>query len=59
MVTGAKAGHLPLPGLLGRLYAGSIGGVFRQMQNESRILRNLDKVAVRDGSIELVTASGE
>lgn len=59
VVTGAKAGHLPLPGLLGRLYAGSVGGVFRQMRNESRILRNLDTVVVSDGSIELATRSGK
>lgn len=58
VVTGAKAGHLPLPGLLGRLYAKTAGGVFRQMRGESRILRNLEKVAVSAGSIELTTRSG-
>ena len=59
VVTEAKVGHLPLPGALGRFYAGTTRGMFRQMQNEARILRNRDKVAVNDGSIELVTASGE
>jgi hypothetical protein len=58
VVTGAKAGHLPLPGFLGKLYAGTVGGVFRQMNNESRIIRNLDGVSVNDGSIELLTKSG-
>jgi len=58
VVTGAKAGHLPLPGILGRLYAGTTSGVFRQLKNESRILRNLDGVVVNDGSIELLTQSG-
>lgn len=58
-VTGAQAGHLPLPGLLGKLYAHTVGGVFRQMRNESRILRNLDSAVVSDGSIELATRSGK
>ena len=58
-VTGAQAGHLPLPGILGKLYAHTVGGVFRQMRNESRILRNLDTAVVSDGSIELATRSGK
>ena len=58
VVTGARAGHLPLPGLLGRAYAATTGGVFRQLKNESRILRNLDGVQVGDGSIELLTKAG-
>ena len=58
VVTGAKAGHLPLPGLLGRAYAATTSGVFRQLKNESRILRNLDAVQVSDGSIELLTKAG-
>ncbi len=58
VVTGARAGHLPLPGLLGRAYAATTGGVFRQLKNESRILRNLDAVQVSDGSIELLTKAG-
>ena len=59
VVTGAKAGHLPLPGILGKLYAGTTSGVFRQLKNESRILRNLDGAVVNDGSIELLTKSGK
>ena len=58
-VTGAKAGHLPLPGILGRLYASTQSGLFRQLKNESRIVRNLDGVSVNDGSIELLTKSGK
>ena len=58
VVTGAKAGHLPLPGILGRLYAATQTGLFRQMKNESRIVRNLDGAAVNDGSIELLVKSG-
>ena len=58
VVTGAKAGHLPLPGILGRLYASTQSGLFRQMKNESRIVRNLDGAAVNDGSIELLIQSG-
>ena len=54
VVTGARAGHLPLPGILGRLYAATQGGLFRQMKNEARILRNLNGAAVNDGSIELL-----
>ena len=53
-ISGAKAGHLPLPGILGRLYANATGGVFRQMKNESRILRNLDGVKLDSEAIELL-----
>lgn len=59
VVTGAKAGHLPLPGILGRLYALTQTGLFKQLKNESRILRNLDGVVVDNGSIELLTPSGK
>ena len=59
VVTGAKAGHLPLPGILGRLYASTQGGLFRQMKNESRILRHLDGVVVNAGSIDLLTKAGK
>ena len=52
-------GHLPLPGILGRLYAATQGGLFRQMKNESRILRNLDGVVVNAGSIDLLTKAGK
>ena len=57
-VTGAKAGHLPLPGMLGRLYANTQSGLFRQLKNESRIVRNLDGISVTDGAIELLVQSG-
>lgn len=59
VVTGAKAGHLPLPSILGRLYAATQTGLFRQLKNEARILRNLDGVVVNNGSIELLTKSGK
>jgi hypothetical protein len=59
VVTGAKAGHLPLPGILGRFYANTQSGLFRQMKNESRIVRNLDGAVVSDGSIELLVQAGE
>ena len=58
-VTGAKAGHLPLPGILGKLYAGTQSGLFRQLKNESRILRNLDGAVAGDGSIELLIHPGK
>ena len=57
-VTGAKAGHLPLPGILGKLYAGTQSGLFRQLKNESRIVRNLDAAVVNLESIELLTKGG-
>ena len=57
-VTGAKAGHLPLPSLLGKLYASTQSGLFRQLKNESRIVRNLDGATVSDGSIELLVQGG-
>ncbi|MGD9783018.1 MAG: hypothetical protein AB7V14_12845 [Kiritimatiellia bacterium] len=59
VVTGAKAGHLPLPGILGRLYASTQAGLFRQMKNESRILRHLDGAVVNAGSIDLLTKAGQ
>lgn len=58
VVTGAKAGHLPLPGILGRLYAAVTGGVFRELKNESRILRHLDGVNLDSESIELLVKGG-
>jgi hypothetical protein len=58
VVTGAQAGHLPLPSVLGKLYAGTQAGLFRQMKNESRIVRNLEGVSVNNESIELLTKSG-
>ena len=57
VVTGAKAGHLPLPGIVGRLYANTQAGLFRQFKNESRIVRHLDGASINDGSIELLVKS--
>jgi hypothetical protein len=55
VVTGAKAGHLPLPGALGRLYASTRSGLFRPFKNEGRILRNSDGLLVADGTMEVLT----
>jgi len=57
-ITGAKAGHLPLPGFLGRLYVRTQRGLFRQLANEARIVRNLDQLVIGDGVLELATKSG-
>ena len=54
MVTGARAGHLPLPGVLGRLYGAVRSGLLRQLRNESRILRNLDGISIDDQSVEVL-----
>ncbi len=54
VVTGAKMGHLPLPGMVGQLFASTQLGLFRQMKNESRILRNLEGAVVSNESIELL-----
>ena len=54
VVTSAKAGHLPLPGILGRLYANTQAGLFRQFKNESRIVRHLDGASINDETIELL-----
>lgn len=59
VVTGAKAGHLPLPSLLGKLYANTQAGLFRQMKDESRIVRNLDGAVVNEESIELLTKTAK
>ena len=53
-ISGAKAGHLPLPGILGWLYSQATSSVFRQMKDESRILRHLDGVKLDSESIELL-----
>ena len=58
VVTGARAGHLPLPGILGRLYAGTQAGLFRQLKNESRIVRHLDGAVVNQGSLEVLVKGG-
>ena len=58
VVTGAKAGHLPLPGFLGKLYAHTQTGLFRQFKNESRIVRHLDGAVVETESIELLVKGG-
>lgn len=54
VVTGARAGHLPLPGVLGRLYGAVRSGLLRQLRNESRILRNLDGISIDDQSVEVL-----
>ncbi len=59
VVTSAKAGHLPLPGILGRLYGTTQSGLFRQLKNESRIVRNLDGASINDGSIEILINPAE
>lgn len=58
VVTGARAGHLPLPGFLGRLYATTQARLLRQLKNESRILRHLDGVSIEEGTIELLVKPG-
>lgn len=61
VLTGAKVGHLPLPGVLGSLYAATQDRIFRSpaCRPYGRILRNLDGLEVRDGEMELLTRSGE
>lgn len=59
VLTGAKAGHLPLPSILGKLYAGTQSGLFRQLKNESRIVRNLDGASISDGAIELLIKAND
>lgn len=59
VLTGAKLGHLPLPGPLGRLYAKTQGKLFRPFAKEARILRNLDSLVIRDGEIEVLTRARE
>ena len=59
VVTSARAGHLPLPGILGRLYSGTQTGLLKQMRSESRVLRNLEGASVKDGSVELLVKLGQ
>ncbi|NLG34919.1 MAG: hypothetical protein GX548_06155 [Lentisphaerae bacterium] len=58
-ISGARLGHLPLPGILGRLYGGMQTGLFRQLKNESRILRNLDGASISGDSVELLVTLGQ
>lgn len=58
VLTGAKLGHLPLPGALGRLYAKTQGRLFRPFGREARILGNLDSLVIRDGEMEVLTRAG-
>ncbi|MBR3583008.1 MAG: zinc ribbon domain-containing protein [Kiritimatiellae bacterium] len=53
--TGARMGHLPLPGAVGRLYIRSQGRLFRPFAKEGRILGHLESLVIRDGEIELLT----
>jgi hypothetical protein len=59
VVERAWAGHLPLPGVLGRLYARTRSGLLRQMKNESRVLRNLDGISAGHESIEVLIRAGQ
>ena len=52
--TGARMGHLPLPGALGRLYIRSQEKLFRPFAKEARILGHLDSLVIRDGEIEML-----
>jgi hypothetical protein len=58
-VVGAELGHLPLPGVLGRLYAKTQEGLLRQFRNESRILRNLDGARIAEREVELLVKLGK
>lgn len=58
VLTGAKLGHLPLPGALGRLYAKTQGRLFRPFGREARILENLDSLVIRTGEMEVLTKAG-
>ena len=53
---GARVGHLPLPGPLGKLYAACQSDLFAKFQNESRVLRHLESAELRDGELSLTTA---
>lgn len=52
-VTGAKAGHLPLPGPLGRFYASLRAPLLQKFPNESRILRHLSSATLAPGTLTL------
>jgi len=54
VVTGAKLGHLPLPGILGRAYANTQINLFRQFRNEARIVRHLSGALIQSETIELL-----
>ena len=57
-VTGAKFGHLPLPGPAAELYAGTQESLMRQFKNESRILRYLHGVLIEEGEVEVLVQLG-
>ena len=57
-VVGAKAGHLPLPGALGKAYAASQAGLLRQMRGEARVLRNMGGVSLKGDTAEILVKLG-
>ena len=59
VVAGAKLGHLPLPGILGRAYANTQVGLFRQFRNEARIVRHLSGALIQSETIELLVGPGQ
>ncbi len=60
VVQRARIGHLPLPGILGRMYARTrTGSLLEPFRNEARILRHLDGVLVESGSIEILVKAAD
>jgi len=55
IVIGARFGHLPLPGLLGRLFVASRKDLWRVFAAERRILQNADALELHDGVLKVRT----
>lgn len=53
--TGARFGHLPLPGELGRLFLKARKDLWRVFATEERVLANLERAELRDGVLAVRT----
>jgi hypothetical protein len=52
-VTGARIGHLPLPGFLAAPIAHKVKGVFAPLRKERMLLDRIDRMAVSDGAVKV------
>jgi len=52
-VTGARIGHLPLPGFLASPIAHKVKGVFAPLRKERMLLERIDRMAVSDGAVKV------
>ena len=52
-VTGARIGHMPLPGPAANLVLGKIARVFSGLEHERDVVEHLDRIALGDGAVKV------